>query len=358
MLRDDLATVRAIFARKRRVKACLQETAARCRPGFWYLEGPYARHQDATLPDGLRDAIRGIRRRRVVRELVERLTPPWHAVVAGERQHARNACSIAYLSNGGNWKLFDLENRTIWTRSLFVGKITREAENLTRFGPFFNIPSWRTIEERDTLWRFEQFIAGPSLASCAPAERSRVLHELFGHYEACAAAAAVAPDPQLTRDAIATMREVAPLSLPAKVIDRFASEFDALGTSLKLMPAHGDLSGVNVFLSDGKAWIIDWENAGRLQPVVYDMLYVMFREAALGRPDLLEALLRGSYDSGLRRIMAACGMTVPPCDNFVLLMHTYVVHFHAMRTAGKSDAEAAHVNDLWNGLLTYCRAYV
>src|SRR5665213_1286147 len=160
MLRDDLKTVRGILAKKREVGANLLETAAWCHPGLWYVEGPYARHKDAELPEGLRDSIRGTRTRKASRELVERDAPPWLVNVPDHRSPAtpQSNCSIAYLSNGGNWKLFDFDNQVIWTRLRHVDNLDRDMANHQRFAVFFNIPAWHTVTLDDGVWRSETYI--------------------------------------------------------------------------------------------------------------------------------------------------------------------------------------------------------
>src|SRR5688500_11196804 len=116
-LHEDLETVKHIIRRKRKVKSFLKESEDWCCPGLWYIEGPYARHWRASLPDSLQDAVRGIWKRGQARQVVERIFPPWHTYLRNEAKGVhRKTCSIAYLSNGGNWKLFDLENEMVRTR--------------------------------------------------------------------------------------------------------------------------------------------------------------------------------------------------------------------------------------------------
>ena len=359
MLRDDLKTVQGIRARKREVGATLLETAAWCHPGLWFVEGPYARHKDAELPEGLRDSIRGIRNRRASRELVERAVPPWLVSVPDRvsPETPQSNCSIAYLSNGGNWKLFDIENQVIWTRLRHVDNLDRDLANRQRFAVYFNIPAWRTVALDDGIWQSETYIADANLAQSDAAVRVEALEVPLKQYAVFGRREAIAPDPSLTAAAVETVRQCAPDSMPARVAQKHAGAMDMLGARVKLLPAHGDLSAQNVFVCGGQPWIIDWDTAGRHQPLLYDVFYLVLREADLGRPDLLQALLGGVFDTELDRMYASCDLSARPCDNLVLLMHSYMIHFHTIKCAGKRDATRHNLESLWNRLQQHCVGY-
>jgi hypothetical protein len=357
MLFEDLRTAHGIFLKKRRVKALLEETAGWCLPGTWHIEGPYARRSGIELPDGLRDSIRGIRTRRASREFVERLLPPWRTRVPKRVASTKPAtgCSIAYLSNGGNWKLFDLENHAIWTRATGTKDMTAETQRLGRFGSFFRIPAWRTVVDEQRVWRCDQYIDGPNLAHCSQEQRLVAVRILLRQFGDLARAEARAPDSDLTRDAVRTMLEVAPDSVPAAVAARHGDELGQLGANLKLIPAHGDLSAQNVFLEAGLPWIIDWDTAGRCEPMLYDVLYLILREATLGRRDLFLAFAQGAFDVDIERALASAGMGAARCHRLILLVHAYLVHFHRKKHAGQRDAQAKHVDDSWNSLRSHLR---
>jgi hypothetical protein len=360
MLRDDLKTVRGILAKKREVSANLHETAAWCQPGRWYVEGPYARHKDVELPEGLRDSIRGIRTRRASRELVERAAPPWLVTVPDHdsRAAAQSNCSIAYLSSGGNWKLFDFDNQVIWTRLRHVGNLDRDKANHERYATYFNIPAWHIVELDDGIWRSETYLADANLVHSDEKVRADSLKVLFQQYAVFARREAAPANPALTRAAIRAIVQTAPESIPARAAQRYAPDMERLGAKVGLLPAHGDLSGQNVFVCGGQPWIIDWDTAGQDQPMFYDPLYLILREAELGRPDLLRAFLDGKFDQELDRMFALCGLPPRSCDNLILLMHSYVVHFHAIRTAERRDATRHNIESLWNRLQPFCAGYV
>ena len=132
----------------------------------------------------------------------------------------------------------------------------------------------------------------------------------------------------------------------------------SLGRTLNLLPAHGDLSAQNVIVCEGLAWVLDWDTAGSPQPILYDILYLIVREAALGRTDLLDAFVAGRFDDGLERNLTAFGLAVRPADNLLLLLHGYIVHFHAARSAARLDASAANVDSVWNPLHGYCAKHL
>lgn len=351
MLRDDVKLVWDIFRRKMRIRSQLQNLAVWCRQGVWLIEGPYARHYRVSLPESLLDAIRGIRRRRMRREMVERLAPPWFAYLPGGAvQSPPRQCSIAYLSNGGDFKLFDLENREVWIRPLFAIKMERELDNFKRFGAHFNIPAWRMVVVNNETWRCDSFLDGPTLAQCRPNQRIATVKALIQQYAAFARFAAESASPKVTEDAFTTIKNCAPDSVPARIAIRHEEAIHRLGAALKYIPVHGDLSGQNVFVCDGKPWIIDWDTAGRLQPILHDVLYLIIREAELGRPDLLDSYLRGKFDDELGRILEWSDLPAGSCHNLVLLAHNYIVHFHLMRNEGRPDAGAQNVDNLWNPL--------
>ena len=358
MLREDLKTVRGILAKKKEVGTRLRESAAWCRPGVWLIEGPYARFKDAELPEGLRDAIRGIRTRRASRELVERAAPPWLVNVAASGGGDAPNCSIGYLSNGGNWKLFDLDNQVIWTRLAHPERLARDKANFDRFSVYFNIPAWRVVEMDDGPWRSEAYIADANLVHSSSATRVEVLKTLLEQYALFARRETRPADPALTAAAIATLGECAPGSIPARVAERFADAMAILGERIKLLPAHGDLSAQNVFVCGGQPWIIDWDTAGEYQPLLHDLLYLVLREAELGRTDLLTAYLEGGFDEGLRRMFSLCDLSAPPCDNLVLLVHSYIVRFHTRRRANHRDANRQNVESLWNRLQPACAGHL
>src|SRR6185312_10892345 len=180
----DLETVRRIVARKHDVATLLFETADWCQPGRWYVEGPYARREGVTMPATLRDAVRGIRTRRISRELIERGAQPWFVRLPPGQSDTptHGACASAYLSNGGDWKLFDLEHQEVWSRALFPEKLRREIANRARFSPYFNIPPFAVEDIGGQAWRHEAYFDGPTLARCEPHVRSRVVHRLFDQF--------------------------------------------------------------------------------------------------------------------------------------------------------------------------------
>jgi len=355
---EDWKTVREIARRKQLVRHHLLTSATHCHAGNWRIEGPYARHLDAPLPDGLRDAIRGIRQRARIRELVERISPPWHVRVpagAGER-HAQ--CRIAYLSNGGNWKLFDFDNHQVWSRPMFAGKSASDVATLESFGRYFDIPPWRVVREGHTSWRVDRLIPGMSMVHAAAGERRAAVRHLLDQYAAFAREEALPASPALTDQALATIVECAPHSVPAAMARSCEAEMKTLGRVLKLVPAHDDLSAQNVIVRDGRVWVLDWDTAGTPRPVLYDILYLVLREATLGRTDLLDAFVAGEFDDRIERNFAAFRLAQRPPDNMVLLMHGYIVHFHAARLAGRLDARAANVDSVWNALRPYCETHL
>ena len=354
---EDLRTVREISTKKGLVRRYLQESAGYCRTGLWYIEGPYARHREVPVPDALRDAIRGIRRRKRLRELVERLTPPWHAYIP-RHGSKRDQCSIAYLSNGGKWKLFDLEKKVIWTRPSRNDRLARETENLVQFGHYFNIPDWEIVQRDGQVWRRDRYVGDKNLSQCDTGERIQILKVLFGQYEAFAASAAGRPAPELTHAAVSTIMECAPRSLPARIAAKHHAEIEALAASLRLLPVHGDLSAQNVFVLDGRPWIIDWDSAGVGQPILQDLLYLIIRESELERIDLLTAFLSGYFDDELLKIFSLNGLGGAPCGNLLLLVHAYLIHFHQKRLAGHRDVQARNVDKVWRPLRSYCARYI
>lgn len=336
----------------------LLASATHCHAGNWCIEGPYARHLDARLPDGLRDAIRGIRKRARIREVVERITPPWHVrlpAVAAER-HAQ--CRIAYLSNGGNWKLFDFDNHHVWSRPMFAGKSASDVATLESFGRHFDIPPWRVVRDGQTSWRVDRLIPGVSMVHAAAGERSAAVRRLLDQYAAFAREAALPASPELTDQALATIVDCAPHSIPAAMARSCEAEMKRVGGALNLLPAHGDLSAQNVIVDDGRAWVLDWDTAGTPRPILYDILYLVVREATLGRTDLLDSLVAGRFDDGLERTFAAFCPARRPADNLILLMHAYIVHFHAARLAARLDAQATNVDSVWNPLRRYCAKHL
>lgn len=342
-LREDLKTVVGIIQRKRLVRQHLQDEMAHCRPGLWYVEGPYARHRDAELPSSLQDGVRGIRNRRAVRELVERLAPPWFAYVPPRDDDSHAQCTIAYLTNGGDWKLFDLENKIIWTRSIFDGKLDREVHTLERWSQFFRIPDWHTVDENDGAWRVEAYLAGQPLATSSAESRASGIRDLLEQYRGFAAAGVLAPDPGLTGAALATLRTVGADSPAAHFLAAHEERLARVARELPLLPSHGDLNGMNVFVCDGKAWVIDWDNAGMPRPVLYDVLYLFLHEAMLGRRDLVEAWLAGHYIDDCAKILGGLDVDLR-ADALPLLVHAYAVYFHTIYQAGKRDADRRNVD--------------
>jgi hypothetical protein len=342
-LREDLKTVVGIIQRKRLVRQRLHDEMAHCRPGLWYVEGPYARHHEAELPGGLQDGVRGIRNRRTVRELVERLAPPWFAYVRPRADPADKQCSIAYLTNGGDWKLFDLENKVVWTRSIFDGKLDREAHALDRWSQFFRIPDWHTVHEEDGAWRVEAYLPGQTLASSGAEVRAGGVRDLLEQYRRFAAAGAQAPDPGLTAAALTTLRAVAQGSPLARFVEAHKEPLARLGRELPLLPSHGDLNAMNVFVCEGEAWVIDWDSAGIPRPALYDVLYLFLHEAMLGRRDLVEGWLDGRYAEDAATIVVGVDVDVRS-DALSLLVHAYAIHFHSIHQAGKRDADRRNVD--------------
>lgn len=351
MLLEDLATVREIKKAKRLVRARLKSTANWCRPGLWYVLGPYARHHRARLPDSLHDAIHGLVKRRVARSIVERAMPPWHTVIpepiCGTQ---RRNCTIGYLAKTGDWKLFDLEKDDVWTRSRVPENSYQDIENVKRFRPYFFVPESYTVQQDGTLWRCDTYIHGRKLAQCRSDEREAAFRSLLHQHLVFARCEAREPNLELTRRAIETMRRFAPDSIPGLFVEKRCEQLERLGSNLALLPAHGDLNAQNVIISAGQPWLIDWDAAGELQPVLYDLLSLILWEADLGRFDLLRAFFGGAFDPGVCEVLSLCGLTNPPCDNMLLLVHAYILRFHMLRSANERSAVASNVARLWNAI--------
>jgi hypothetical protein len=359
MLHEDLQTVRGILRKKILVKAYLRQTASWCRTGLWCIEGPYARHVKASLPQGLRDAIRGIRKRQRTREFAERIAFPWFTYVphSSSTTTARQ-CSIAYLSSGGDWKLFDLENELVWTRPANARKLEMELEMFKRFRPYFHIPPWHTLREGETLWRLDKFICAPSLVHCSTDERLAIVNVLLQQFATFGRSGALAADSRMTADAIRAIEGCAVSSIPYQVIKKHREVIEHLGAALKLLPAHGDLNAQNVYVIDRQPWIIDWDTAGHSQPMLYDVLYLILSEATFGRVDLLEGFLNGCFDENLEQVLLLSGLRKQEFSNFVILMHNYIVHFHFLRDQGRRDAHRRNIDDTWNPLSAFCWSYI
>jgi hypothetical protein len=356
-LGHDLETVRTIARRKARVKARLLETGPRwCRPGRWRIEGSYARHESTDLPAGLRDAIHGIWKRPLARALTERAVAPWRARMqrpAGN-VHVAADCSIAYLSNGGRWKLFDLGNARVWTRLRDLERARAEQARIEPFRMALNIPDCRLVDDAGTLWRSDRYVSGINLALCRPDRRLEITRTLAEQYARLAMAMATPANPDFTSQAVGTLCDFAPASLPAQLCGRHLDRIHEFGASLPIMPAHGDLSAQNVFVAEGQPWILDWDEAGRKLPVLYDVLYLVTREAELDRFDLLAAFLDGAFDEGIPERFGGACLHGGPHDRLLLIVHAYAVRFHWQRTAGQRDANAHNVDDVWAKLRSYC----
>lgn len=352
MLRDDLRTVLEIVRKKRKVRSLILETREWCIPGLWYIEGPYARHRRAELPGALRDSIRGIRNRQLARELSERLVPPWACFVRGETEPSGQSiqCTIGYLSNGGNWKLFDMENETVWSRPISSDHLSRQVANLEQFNAYFDIPAWNVLERGDVRWRSDAMLVAPNLAACSAREREATVRILLGQFADFAREHATPPEPEVTVEAIGTIQAVAPESFPALIAERNKSEFMSLSQRAPFVPDHGDLSGQNILVSGGRPWVIDWDTAGLPRPLLYDFHYLVLREADLQRPDLLDGYVRGVFDADIENVYRAAGVEKPECENFVALMHAYVLHFSHKYQMGHRDANRQNVIDLWGRL--------
>ena len=359
-LHDDLETLRAIGVRKKRVKARLLAThPAWLRSGSWWIEGPYARRAGEHLPESLHDAIRGIWTRPRVREAADRALPPWHArVPAAANGEARRAdCAIAYLSNGGRWKLFDVKAAHVWTAVRDHATAAREVAVLAPFRPFFDIPESRIERHADGDWRCDGYLEGRSLAHVPASARIDAVRTLLRQFAALGRASAQPPDPMLTRAAVNTIRAIAPASLPAAIVATHGDELEQLGAALPLAPAHGDLSAQNVVVCGARPWVIDWDGAGAARPLLADVLYLVVREAALGRPDLLRAFLAGEFDAGVSEALAATPLAASAPARMVLLAHGYIVRFHLQRVAGMRDATGPNVDGLWSRLRPFCNGF-
>lgn len=347
MFIDDLSLVGAILRKKRRLKRFLTETSHRFRPGLWLIEGPYARHHSVSLPTSLHDAIRGIRRRRWAREFAERVAPPWLChLPESESVGSVSRCSIVYFSNGGDWKLFDLESGVVWTHPTFSKKILQgESENVRYFGSYFNIPTCHLVFEDDKPWRCDRYIDCPTLAQCTPSHRIATLRKLMYQYSLLAHTSATPAQPHTTEEAVHAFRDLGLISCATEIR---MDELNKLADHLKYVPAHGDLSGQNIFVCKDEPWVIDWDNAGERRPVLHDVLYLVLREAELGRPDLLEGFLRGTFAKEIEVIVQEPGLFQHPKHNVLLLMHNYIIHFYFMKRAGRRDASRQNVQRLWN----------
>jgi hypothetical protein len=344
------------MARKHDVASLLFETADWCQPGRWYVEGPYARRQGVPMPDTLRDAVRGIRTRRLSRELIERGAQPWFVRLrpGGSETPTHGSCTIAYLSNGGDWKLFDLEHHEIWSRSRFPEKLSREIANRARFSPHFNIPAFAVEDIDGQAWRHETYFDGPTLARCEPSKRTHVVHTLISQFAAFAAAESFAPDVAARRRSLERFQTFAPDSLPARIIAGQPNDVDDINRRLPDLHAHDDLSGQNVFVVDDEPWIIDWDTAGASRSALHDLLYLILREAELGRHDLLQKYLAGEFDASLARIFIPGDRSARKGHNLVALAHAYVLRFQALRDARRSEASRRNVDTVWQPLLAYC----
>jgi hypothetical protein len=359
-LRADLSTAREIARKKALVTTRLSETAVGlCQPGLWLVEGAYARHRGTVLPTELRDAVRGIWRRPRARQVAELLLPPWYAKVRNPESAGRRAdCTIAYFSNGGKWKLFDLRNGRVWTRVEDIDRAVQEQRRIDAFRSTLRIPAFTLERYGSGWWRREVYLVGPNLALCPVSVRLPTMELLIAQFGAVARTMTAPPDPRLTTDAVNTMLESAPGSIPAQLCARYATEIQWLGEELPLAPAHGDLSAQNVFVCEREPWVIDWDSAGAGAPLLFDVLYLATREAELGRPDLFEAFLDGRFDDAVAHALSECGAPPRRRDNLLMLLHAYVVRFHRQRRAGQRDANEWSVDAVWRTLRSYTTAHL
>jgi hypothetical protein len=243
----------------------------------------------------------------------------------------------------------------VWTRPPHVDMLAIEMRKIQQFASHFNVPPASAVELQGQLWRREPYIQGTPL-SCSTdlLERKQVLRVLLEQYAAFAEREATPPVPEVTHAAIATIRDSAPESLPARIASNHDVEMRALARALPMLPAHGDLGGQNVLIGNGGPWILDWDNAGEPLPLLHDILYLMIREAELGRVDLLEAFLSGALDEEVRRLLARNGCLTIPSSNLVMLAHAYLIRFHLKSRDGHRDTEARNVDSAWNPLRRYC----
>jgi hypothetical protein len=356
-LLEDFALVHAIAERKRLIRRLLLESKQHCRSGLWYVEGRYARHRSSSVPRAITDAVRGIRKRWRLGDMVEKALPPWHAHVPAAGTANEGECSIAYLSKRGDWKLFDLSAMSILSRPIWRGK-EPEVKTVEVYANYFHVPASEIVRTSGRLWRREQYVGDTTLMQCSNEVRVSMLDVLFEQYKQFAESQAIAPSSQLTSDAISTMLSIAPDSIPSRIVKKHEAAMRAFGGSFPLVPAHGDLSGQNVLVFRGKPWIIDWESAGRSGPVLYDLLYLFLREAEFGRLDLLEAFLHGTFDARMCTVLAVLGVRCPLQDKVLLLVYAYLITFYWKKTLGERDAGRRNVDVLWNPLIGYCRNHL
>ncbi len=283
--------------------------------------------------------------------------PPWHTYVPPSGRADASGHSIAYLSNGGNWKLFDPSRMFILTRPIWGGK-SPEVVDVRQFEKYFNIPSSEIIEATGQLWRRDEYVGDTTLVQCGTSLRASMVLRLFEQYGRFAETHRTRPDLQLTEDALTTIDEIAPASIPARIAVANLASMRVLGGCLALLPAHGDLSAQNVLVRDGQPWIIDWDQAGRSEPILYDLLYLIRREAELGRSDLVQAFLEGAFDDQVRALLSSVGLSSIPCGNLMLLVHAFLVHFHRKKQNRHRDTTSRNVEAAWNALRPYCRAFL
>jgi hypothetical protein len=351
----DFETVKGILARKHHVANLLFETAEWCQPGRWYVEGPYARHKGEPVPDTLRDSVRGIRSRRLSRELVERGAHPWFVDLPASRSAAPTAgsCSIAYLSNGGDWKLFDLVHQEVWSRPRFPEKLRREIANRSKFTPYFNVPPFAVEDIEGQAWRHETYFDGPTLARSNAATRTHVVQTLIAQYAAFALVERIPPDAQARRAAIDAFIAFAPDSLPARIVMSQPDDVDDINHRLARLPAHDDLSGQNIFVVHNDPWIIDWDVAGSLRPALHDLLYLVLREAELGRLDLFQQYINGDFDAPLAHIFLPSDRSASKRHNLVAMAHSYILRFQGLREAQRTEANRRNIDVIWKPLQGY-----
>ena len=92
--------------------------------------------------------------------------------------------------------------------------------------------------------------------------------------------------------------------------------------------------------------------------MLYDILYLILREVALGRSDLLMAFLQGTFDRDIERMLALNNLPKLHCRNLVILVHGYLLNFHFKKAMGQRDADVRNVEAFWNPLRVYCREFI
>lgn len=300
----------AIRAQKKGLEVHLRQHQRCARKGYWILpESVIARHLSITrIPKSLR-STKGVGKssyapiRRVLLRILYAIVPPVVVMVAKEKPEAAlgSEFGIFVSARGGDGILINPDRGEVLRVKRKGSRIDDgQLEMRKRLGRFLLVPKACVIAGGSGIK--EEYVNGRPLRCLGTNVRRRIVDQLVRRYEEMSETDVEYPGGEFW-DGVMASESALRLSAETKQsMEEARVDLCGLFQKLPFTPAHGDLGGNNVIVTDRGPTLIDLEDCALL-PVYFDIFFLSHQEWLAGRRDLWEHFVNGPGWTRIGRVL-------------------------------------------------------